>query len=313
METVGHLGEAGLLKLIQPYCSTLVGDDGAVLGPIVDHPIVTTDLLVDGVHFSDGTTPARSVGWRSVAANLSDLAAMGARPIGLTVGLALPPETPSQWVVELYQGMETCLDRFGGSILGGDLVRSPQRMVSITALGSTANPVLRSTAQAGDILVVTGYHGASKAGLEHLLNPDQTPIAADPTPLVQAHQYPIPRVDVLPYLGDRVAGMDSSDGLADAVLQIAGLSQLGARVWGLPMHPNLGCYDGTLAWNWTFYGGEDFELVLAMAPGAAERFVQQMPGSLMIGELTQAREIVWIDERGEGRSLRRTQSSFQHF
>jgi thiamine-monophosphate kinase len=313
METVGHLRESGLLQLIQPYCSNLVGDDGAVLGPILDHPIVTTDVLVDGVHFSDRTTPAHSVGWRSVAANLSDLAAMGAGPIGITVGLALPPETPSQWVTELYQGMKNCLDRFGGSIMGGDLVRSPVRMVSITALGSTAKPMLRSTAQAGDVLVVTGYHGASKAGLEHLLNPDNTPITADPTPLIQAHQYPIPRVDALPYLPDRVSGMDSSDGLADAVIQIARLSQLGAQVWGLPMDPTLGCYDRTIAWDWTFYGGEDFELVLAMAPESAERFVQRVPGSLIIGELTQAREIVWIDERGEGQSLLRTQSAFQHF
>jgi thiamine-monophosphate kinase len=310
METVHDRGESGLLQLIQPYCSNLVGDDGAVLAKIASHPIVTTDVLVDGVHFSDRTTPAHSVGWRSVAANLSDLAAMGARPIGITVGLALPPETPIQWVEELYQGMKDCLDRFGGSILGGDLVRSPVRMVSITALGQAANPMLRSTAQAGDVLVVTGYHGASKAGLEHLLHPDKTPIGVNPAPFVQAHQYPMPRVDTLSYLADRVAGMDSSDGLADAVVQIAQSSQLGAQLWGLPMHPDLKHYD--CAWDWTFYGGEDFELVLAMAPAAAERFVQQVPGSLVIGELTQAGAIVWLDQEG-GRSQLQTQSSFQHF
>jgi thiamine-monophosphate kinase len=308
METVGDRGESGLLQLIAPYCSNLLGDDGAVLAPIASHPIVTTDVLVDGVHFSDRTTPAHSVGWRSVAANLSDLAAMGASPIGITVGLALPPTTPTQWVEELYQGMKDCLDRYGGSIIGGDLVRSPRRMVSITALGQTAKPILRSTAQAGDFLVVTGFHGASKAGLEHLLQPGKTPILANPIPLIQAHQYPIPRVDALAYLPDRLAGMDSSDGLADAVIQIARASQLGARLWGLPMHPELSHYDAAIAWDWTLYGGEDFELVLAMSPQAAEQFVQQMRGSLVIGELTQARDIVGSD----GRSIRQTQS-FQHF
>jgi thiamine-monophosphate kinase len=308
METVGDRGESGILQLIQPYCSNLVGDDGAVLAPIASHPIVTTDVLIDGVHFSDRTTPAHSVGWRSVAANLSDLAAMGACPIGITVGLALPSETPTQWVEELYQGMIACLDRYGGSIIGGDLVRSPRRMVSITALGQTAKPMLRSTAQAGDVLVVTGYHGASKAGLEHLLHPDKTPISADPIPLIQAHQYPIPRVDVLEYLPDRTAGMDSSDGLADAVIQIARASQLGARLWGLPRHPELDHYDAAIAWDWTLYGGEDFELVLAMSPPAADKFVQQVPGSLVIGELTENRAMVGSD----GRSLRQTQS-FQHF
>jgi thiamine-monophosphate kinase len=309
METVGHLRESGILQLIKPYCSDLVGDDGAVLEPIASHPIVTTDVLVDGVHFSDRTTPAHSAGWRSVAANLSDLAAMGARPIGITVGLALPPATPVEWVEDLYRGMKDCLDRYGGSILGGDLVRSPVRMISITALGQAATPILRSTAQAGDVLVVTGYHGASKAGLEHLLNPGITPIAADPKPLIQAHQYPVPRIDVLDYLPDRLAAMDSSDGLADAIIQIARLSQLGAKLWGdLPLHPELSHYDRTLAWEWTLYGGEDFELLLAMSPQAADQFVQQMPGSFVVGELTEALAIVGSD----GRSLSLAQS-FQHF
>ena len=90
-ERVEDLGEQGLLARLLPFCADVVGDDGALM-PIAPGQsiVVTTDLLVDGVHFSDRTTPAAAVGWRAAAANLSDLAAMGATPLGVTVGLSLP-------------------------------------------------------------------------------------------------------------------------------------------------------------------------------------------------------------------------------
>jgi thiamine-monophosphate kinase len=100
---IGDLGERGLLKLITPYClPQTIGDDGAIVHPPAGcELIVTTDVLVDGVHFSDRTTTAFDVGWRAVAANLSDLAAMGATPLGITVGLSLPPILPVAWLEQL--------------------------------------------------------------------------------------------------------------------------------------------------------------------------------------------------------------------
>jgi thiamine-monophosphate kinase len=135
---ISDLGEQGLLKLIQPYClPNTIGDDGAILHPPAGFKlVVTTDVLVDGVHFSDRTTTPFDVGWRSVAANLSDLAAMGAVPLGITVGLSLPPNLPVVWLEQLYGGMQACLERYGTGIVGGDLTRSSVTTVAITALGS---------------------------------------------------------------------------------------------------------------------------------------------------------------------------------
>src|SRR3712207_3061345 len=174
---VQDIGEQGLLKQVQSFCpSAIVGDDAAVLptepGKLL---VVTSDVLVDGVHFSAGfapqsvrTTPPESAGWRAAAANLSDLAAMGASPLGITIGLGLPGQTPVEWVERLYQGMTQCLQRFGAAIVGGDLCRSPVITIAITAFGQVKpeQVIRRSTAQPGDAILVTGFHGSSRAGLE---------------------------------------------------------------------------------------------------------------------------------------------------
>lgn len=241
---VSDIGEQGLLKKLQRFCpSEIIGDDGAILNIDRDRNlVVTTDVLVNNVHFSEITTSPEDAGWRSVAANLSDLAAMGASPLGITVGLALPTDTQVEWVERLYQGMTECLQKYNTPIVGGDLVRSPIITISITAFGQV-HPnrcIHRHTAKIDDAIVVTGIHGASRAGLELLLHPELKQIGqnldeADKQALILAHQRPKPRLDVLPILWDisphskfTVSGMDSSDGLADAVLQICRASNVGA-------------------------------------------------------------------------------------
>jgi thiamine-monophosphate kinase len=153
---IRDLGEQGLLKLIQPYClPNSIGDDGAIVRvPPEQELVVSTDVLVDEVHFSDRTTTAVDVGWRSVAANLSDLAAMGAQPLGITVGLSLPPELPVVWLEQLYTGMQACLTRYGTGIIGGDLSRSSVITIAITALGAVKSDrvIRRSTARVGDAI-----------------------------------------------------------------------------------------------------------------------------------------------------------------
>jgi thiamine-monophosphate kinase len=227
------LGEQQLLQHLQRFCPAhLIGDDAAVLPTRADrHLVITADMLVDGIHFSIGfanstcTTSPTDVGWRAAAANLSDLAAMGAEPIGITISLGLPPEIPVRWLDELYQGITECLHPYQTPILGGDLCRSPILTLAITALGEVLpnQKILRSTAQPGDAIVVTGIHGASRGGLELLLNPEWGQDLDEPVrdSLKRAHQHPIPRLDIPPLLRKidptgRVAGMDSSDGLADA-------------------------------------------------------------------------------------------------
>ncbi len=248
MVTIQAIGEQGLLRHLQQFSPPMItGDDAAVINSV--HPqqlVVSTDLLIEGIHFGDRTTSGFDSGWRAAAANLSDLAAMGAMPVGITVALGLPGETELDWVLELYRGMTACLTPWQTPILGGDVSRSPVRTVGITVLGSVmpGKAFCRHTAQVGDWIIATGIHGASKAGLESLLNSasDKTVATSLKTAWQRAHQRPVPRLELLPSLHSlqtRITGMDSSDGLADAVLQICRASSKGAELWAKKFPPPL--------------------------------------------------------------------------
>ena len=341
-----EIGEQALLKRLQSFCPPeFVGDDAAVLQlPPGRSLIVTADMLVDGVHFSDRTTSAADAGWRAAAANLSDLAAMGATPLGITVSLGLPGTVTIAWVEQLYQGLTECLQTYGTAIVGGDVCRSPVITIAITAFGA-AEPqriIRRSTAQVGDAIVVTGVHGASRAGLELLLQPDQAVSLSpsdlspsdlspsdlspsdlspsDRTTLIQAHQRPKPRLDVLPLLHSipRVAGMDSSDGLADAIVQLCRASGVGATVdrQQIPMPGVLAAWIGAeRAIEWALYGGEDFELVLCLPPESAKPLVQQLgAGAAIVGSITAGSEVWLIDSTGNQLNEQLIlERGFQHF
>ncbi len=324
MVTVQDIGEQGLLKRLQAFCPPeIIGDDGAVVEVKNNQSlVVTTDVLVDGVHFSDRTTTPEDVGWRAATANLSDLAAMGATPLGITVGLSLPEKTKVDWVEKLYQGIRDCLARYDGTILGGDVCRSKLITISITALGQVSphQIIHRHTAKPGDAILVTGYHGGSKAGLELLLNPDlgHQLTEAQKKELMAFHQRPLPRLDVLPYLQFPVAGMDSSDGLADAVIQICRCSQVGATI----EYQNI-TYPETLlklispqkALNWALYGGEDFELVLCLPEAKAEELLKHLGSeAAIIGEVTSELKIKLVDstQAYPPQTLTMTEG-FQHF
>ncbi len=330
-QQIKDIGEQGLLKKIHKFCpSNIVGDDAAILD-ISPHQslVITTDMLVDGVHFSDITTSPEDAGWRAGAANLSDLAAMGATPLAITVGLALPNSTPVWWVERLYQGMLSCLQPYNTIIAGGDIVRSPIITISITAFGQVQpeRTIRRNNAQPGYLIVVTGPHGASKAGLEILLN---SQLAQNLTPeeknsLIQAHRRPIPRLDILPQLWQiipsqsflPIAGMDSSDGLADAVIQICQNSNLGAKIYAdkIPIPQALNkLVSPEVALNWALYGGEDFELVLALPTSLAIQLTETSKHCQIIGEITPQTGIYLTSKNGKfpDRELNLNQG-FQHF
>ncbi|MBW4459901.1 MAG: thiamine-phosphate kinase [Nodosilinea sp. WJT8-NPBG4] len=331
-QTIAELGELGLLKRLFCYCpGDVIGDDGAVVAlPAGRHLVVTTDVLVEGVHFSDRTTPAAAVGWRAVAANLSDLAAMGATPEGITVGLSLPGHTPLAWVEGLYQGMAGCLNRWGGVVLGGDLCRASAVSVAITALGSVApqRALYRSKAQPGQAIVVTGSHGLSRAGLELLLHPEQGAGVAlvDRDRWIAAHQKPQPRLDAIAALWQvlgagadarAIAVMDSSDGLANAVLHLCQASGVGATLKesDLPLDGALVDWVGrSQALDWCLYGGEDFELVLCLPWPQAEALRAALGNSCaIVGETTVATGVeLWLSGRAAPEVLSFNQG-FQHF
>jgi thiamine-monophosphate kinase len=164
--------DAALLK--EPEASTGPAAEGIRAG--IGSPaaasrslVINTDVLVEGVHFSDATTAAADVGWRAAAANLSDLAAMGCtEAMGITVGLVAPASTPWSWVEGVYKGLSQALQAHGGVLLGGDCSGGAQRLLAITALGRlpvTGGAIQRGDGRPGDRLVCTGPHGLSRLGL----------------------------------------------------------------------------------------------------------------------------------------------------
>ncbi|MCU0532762.1 MAG: thiamine-phosphate kinase [Hydrococcus sp. Prado102] len=327
MTTVKAIGEQGLLQKLQRFCPCdIVGDDAAILNIDPDRAlVVTTDMLVDGVHFSDRTTSPEDVGWRAAAANLSDLAAMGAYPVGITVALGLPGEVAVSWVEALYQGLSECLQCYGTPLVGGDICRSSVITVSITAFGQVISDraIRRFNAQPGDAIAITGFHGSSRAGLELLLHPEcgQHLDEVSKKALIQKHQRPKPRLDVLKHIEDAsraIAGMDSSDGLADAILQICRSSGVGAQVdrQKIPLSPALlGFVSPEQALEYALYGGEDFELVLCLPPQQAKMLVKRLgDGAAIVGTITAEPTIELIDSCGIHPMQTLTLSQgFQHF
>ncbi len=327
MQLIRDIGEKGLLKRLQPFClAEVIGDDGAVMPIQPGHSlVVTTDVLVDKVHFSDRTTSPEDAGWRAVAANLSDLAAMGATPLGITVGLALPGDVAVDWVERLYQGMNQCLQTYNTTIIGGDVCKSSVIMIAITAFGEVEPRYIirRDGAKVGDAIVVTGVHGASRAGLELLLHPElgQNLSNSDRLSLITAHQRPQPRLDVLPLLKQQItlpiAGMDSSDGLADAVLQLCQASGVGAKL----ERQNIPIPNAFANWltsqeslDYALYGGEDFELVLCMPVVEAQKIVQRLNSAAIIGTITANKEVKLCDQSNQNPDQLLTfEQGFQHF
>jgi thiamine-monophosphate kinase len=326
---VKDIGEHGLLERLQRFCpADVVGDDGAILAIAPDKSlVVTTDVLVEQVHFSDRTTSPFDVGWRAVAANLSDLAAMGAKPLGITVGLSIPGATPVNWIESVYEGMSNCLKIYHTPLVGGDICRSTVVSLAITALGEVLpqRAICRHQAQPGDAIVVTGLHGLSRGGLEILLHPERantlTPRESDR--LIAAHQRPKPRLDVLEYLREMsepiaIAGMDSSDGLGDAIQQLCQRSGVGAVIEGFSIQVFSGLTKlagSQTAWSWVFHGGEDFELVLCLPESSAVNLVQKLgKEAAIIGSITANSEIIITNaQQGVEGKIFLSEAGFQHF
>jgi thiamin-phosphate kinase len=283
MSELEKLGEFGLIDLIkedtiseQGSVVLGIGDDAAVLLPTPRQLLlITTDMLVESVHFDLATTTPWQLGYKAIAVNLSDIAAMGGVPRHAVVSVALPPATPSDFVVNLYQGMKEICHEFGVNIVGGDTVSSPNGLVinvAVTGEVEPVNLVRRSGAQAGDIVAVTGCLGNSGAGLD-LLKAGAWEDFDFAWPLVTAHLSPRPQVKT----GGIVAAAgatsmdDISDGLASEAHEIAKASGVGVRLYAeqIPLAGEVkeaAAKLGKEALDYALYGGEDFQLLFTMEP-----------------------------------------------
>lgn len=327
-----RLTELGLIRLVRATArpgggvATGIGDDCAVLEPSPGARLLaTTDLLLEDVHFRRRYAEPADIGWKALAVNLSDIAAMGGRPRWALVALACPAGTDLEEVEAFYAGMIALATEHEVSVVGGDTSTSPHAwMLNVTLLGETAaRPLLRSTAHPGDVLAVTGTLGRSAAGLALLHAPaDVASEVADE--LTAAQLRPRPRVKEGRWLGtaDGVTAMiDLSDGLVTDLGHIAEESGVGARVdlHRLPVDSSTKAAGIALRRDplrWATSGGEDYELLLACRPGAFDRLaagLETATGARLtaIGEVTESgRGVAFVDAAGDRVSL---ESGFEHF
>lgn len=281
MKRLRDIGEDALIERLvglvprDPHPAAGPGDDCAAVDPGPQSPtllLLKTDAIVEHIHFLP-SAPARSVGWKAAARVISDFAAMGGQPVHFLITLALAPETPVAWAEELYRGIGDCLEKFGGTLAGGETSGVPTgsaAVISIAATGSVLreNLVLRSTARPGDFLLVTGSLGGSLAG-KHL---DFVP-RLEETRWLLAHFKP-------------TAMMDLSDGLGKDLPRLAAASGCGFSLDESALPRNPACTPAQAIGD-----GEDYEMLFTLDPGQvpalraawAERF-PQLPLTL-IGQM----------------------------
>lgn len=259
-----------------------IGDDAAVLDiPPGRQVVVTTDMLVEGVHFRRDWSDPYSIGWKAAAVNLSDIAAMGADPTFAFVSLAFVQEETLETLERLYNGFADCLNRYGARLAGGDTNKSPHGLtINVTQLGTvpTGQAWTRAGARVGDSILVTGTLGNSYGGLALLLQDGLARAEKAFPALVAAHRRPQPRVmaaRALVAAGCKVhAAMDITDGLAGDLAKLCAASGVGARVAAaqIPVSDDLRAAARALgqdAVQMALAGGEDLELLLAVSPDSA--------------------------------------------
>ncbi|TCB52227.1 thiamine-phosphate kinase [Acinetobacter terrestris] len=282
-----------------------VGDDSALLTPPPNQQLVIcADTLVAGRHFPLDTNP-HAIGWKSVAVNLSDIAAMGATPQSILLALSLP-QIDHDWLKGFSQGLYDCCDQFGVSLIGGDTTQSPHLTISVTALGwiETGQAVTRSGAQVGDYVCVSGQVGDAAYALQHLGHPLQKRL-----------DYPTPRCA----LGDALKGLassmiDISDGLAQDLGHILKASHVGATLDldQLPIDAALKKLQQEKQWQYALAGGDDYELCFSISPQNYEKLLQQQldVNITKIGQIVQQQDLTFM-QNGVDHSLQF--HGYQHF
>jgi len=315
MTAVRALGEAGLIARLllllrrrrrgahrTGLVEVGIGDDAAVLRAPRSARfarstrwLFASDMLVEGVHFQRRRTPARWIGWKALAVNVSDIAAMGGRPLAAVVSLGIPPTTSVRLVDALYGGLNRCARRFGVAIVGGDTVRAPRVVIDIAILGTVNRKhlTLRGGARAGDALFVTGRLGGSLRSGRH----------ARFTPRLREAQWLVRHVPIH-------AMIDLSDGLASDAWQVARASRMTLRLdagripvsrAGRTLHHAL-------------YDGEDFELLFAVPRRAAARVPRRIGACAVSPVGLVVRRGARVELEGtDGRRSLVTMKGFRHF
>ncbi len=313
---IGEFGEFGLIELIskmvgRPTDGVIVGigDDAAAVDPPDGLILLTSDMLVEDVHFRLDWLKPRELGYKSIAVNMSDVAAMAGVPIFALISLALRPELAVSVVEEFYLGALEACEPHGVRIVGGDVSRGEKLAIGVALVGSVERDLIRrrDEARPGEAVLVTGELGASAAGLAILENPDLASATDNAERLISAHRAPSARVAEAREASRRGARAmeDISDGLASEIAHICKMSGVGAEIFAdsIPIAPGvkeIASAMGKGPLDLALFGGEDYELVFTAHPESVEA-IRKAIGELgvaisEIGRITEKREIALIKE-----------------
>lgn len=297
-----------------------IGDDTAVIKSSGGYQLATVDALVEGVHFEKGYLDWAALGWKALAVNLSDIAAMGGLPSHALVSLALPVGTVVEDVVKLYRGMTQLAGQAGTVIAGGNITRAHEIAVHVAVTGtvrSKSRVLLRSKARPGELIAVTGHLGGAAAGLAVLAGKLNTADIHAAKALRDAFWRPQPRLDtgrLLVEYGVRCA-IDVSDGLLADLGHILKAGQVGARLEAIriPVNPAVAvvCRDDAL--KFALSGGEDYELLFTAGPDIMKQVVAAAECPItVIGEVTRCVEQLDVRD-GNGELMSVESGGWRHF
>ena len=310
--SLADLGEFGLINHITKYfkienASTVtgIGDDAAVLDASKKQTLVTTDLLIEGVHFDLSYMPLKHLGYKAVMVNLSDVYAMNGVAEQITVSIAVSNRFPLEAIEELYSGIQLACETYKVDLVGGDTTSSTKGiLISVTAIGKVEKEdiVLRSGAKETDLIVVSGDLGAAYLGLQVLerekqvfkVDPNNQPDLDNYTYLIERQLKPEARRDISGFLKELAvkptAMIDISDGLSSEIMHICSQSKVGCKIYEekLPLDPQVisACeefnIDSTMV---ALSGGEDYELLFTV-PIADFEAIKGNPNFSIIGHIT---------------------------
>ena len=345
---ISAVGEFGLIDRIRKFVDTSrlgktsaqdliqgIGDDAAVYRPQPGKiELVTTDALIEGIHFDLTFTALRHLGWKAMVASFSDIAAMCGTPRYATVTIALPQKITVEMIEEFYAGAAFACSEYKCLLVGGDTIASPgNMMISVTVIGEAAEERVRyrSGAQPGNLLCVTGHLGASLAGLKILQReksrfqtstdpstflPNLEPYAA----AIEKHFLPKPRLDISKLFEEHVAVtavIDISDGLASEAHHLCRASKCGAQIFehNLPVigtTQKIAAEFGDQPSTYALYGGEEYELLFTLDDKEYEKLEDLTGDVSVIGRITGTPgEVELIEEGGSSRQLR--SEGWDHF
>ncbi len=325
-EILEDIGEKELINRLGKFMpKNQISDDCALIKTKNENLLVNTDSLVENVHFNDIIISPGDLGWKAVVSNISDLLSSGSKKtIGITISLVLPSRTEWIWVEELYRGINKALKEYGGIILGGDCSKGNQKAISITAFGIQGEIELRRNAcKSGDVILTTGIHGLSKLGFliknkiyfDNDISLNKRLISKSIEHFCRPKVYPNFLKNLIKTRSNkkikRIGCTDSSDGLFQALQDLASASKCKAIINYEKIPKDKDWPRGNKWDEYYFFGGEDYELVFSLPKKWAKNLIKLDKEINEIGFFTDGEPSIEFKDSKKNKLLEIT--PFKHF